>query len=320
VESRRTPRITVLTAVFNEEESLPLYRKAIEETLFSRTDAQYNVLFVDDGSTDRSWTLMAELCAADARFKAIRLSRNFGAHIAESAGIDHCDGDAVVFLACDLQDPPETIPLFVDEWKAGAEIVWGRRRTREDPAWRKWSSRAFAWVLARYAMPRRSRFVTGGFLLADRKVFMGLRQMPEHTRIIFALVAWTGFRQALVDYDRRARKAGRSGYSLNRMLTMLYDAVLGYSSLPVRLTTFLGIGVFLLSMAIGCYLLANWWTGKPLAGYTSIMLALTFFFGLQFLLLGMIGEYLSRIHTESLRRPLYLIADRSGFQEQQSQR
>jgi glycosyltransferase involved in cell wall biosynthesis len=308
-------RVTVVTPVFNEEHSLPQYVEAVRKVLLERSDLEFDILLVDDGSTDGSWPLIEKTCAADARFRGVRLSRNFGAHVALCAGFDAADADAVVVLACDLQDPPETVLEFIARWKAGADIVWGHRRQRDDLLWRRLVSGVFGALMRRYAMPRGSRFTTGSFLLADRKVVEAVQQMREHSRITFALVAWTGFRQDVVQYDRKRRHAGQSGWTFWRMVLTMYDAFVGFSVLPIRLTTALGIAVSMLNVPLAIYLVARWWLGHPLPGYTSVMLVLTVFFGMQFLLMGLIGEYLYRIYQEAVHRPLYFVAHRCGVHE-----
>ena len=305
-------RVTVITPVYNEQDSLPHYAQAVRRALLDRAEAEYDVLFVDDGSQDRSWPIIEAICAEDARFRGIRLSRNFGSHIAICAGFDRARSDAVAVLACDLQDPPETVLAFAEKWQAGADIVWGHRRQREDSLWRRLASRGFGALMRRYAMPRGSRFATGSFLLADRKVIDSVQSMRENSRITFALVGWTGFRQEVVEYERQRRRAGASGWTFGRMLKTMYDAFIGFSALPIRLTTTLGIVISLLSVPFAAYLLGSWMLGDPLPGYTSVMLVLTVFFGIQFLLMGMVGEYLYRIYLEAVRRPLYFVAAECG--------
>jgi glycosyltransferase involved in cell wall biosynthesis len=302
------PRIAIVTPVFNEQECLPLYEQAVRERLLSRSDYDFDILFVDDGSQDRSWELICCICQRDSRFRGIRLSRNFGGHIADSAGLAHVDGDAVAILASDLQDPPEVILQFLEKWRAGAQIVWGRRRGRNDQTWRKFTSELFLKLVRRFAMPAGSKMTSGGFFLLDRKVLDSLLQFEERSRIVFALVAWTGFEQTVVEYDRGARAGGRSGWGLNRMIRSMYDVFIGFSLLPVRLMTLSGIAMFLLSVPWAAYMVINWWTSHPLPGWSSIMLALALLFGFQFLLMGIAGEYLYRIYTEVVHRPLYLIS------------
>jgi len=306
-----SPRVTIVTPVFNEEASLEAFQLEVSRSLFESTDAYYEVLFIDDGSADGSWRMIEKFCEASERFSGLRLSRNFGSHAAISAGIDHADGDAVATLACDLQDPPETVREFVAKWQAGAQIVWGCRRSRADPPWRRWMSGLFFRMVRRYAMPNGSKFATGSFLLIDRKVTDCFRQFREHNRVTFALVAWTGFRQERVFYDRRPRVAGKSGWSFGRMTKAMYDTFMGFSNLVPRLFTVIGGSVFLLSIPFSMYLVFNAIFFRPLPGWTGIMVALSAFFGLAFLMLGVMTEYLHRIYDEVTDRPLYFVAEKS---------
>jgi glycosyltransferase involved in cell wall biosynthesis len=305
------PRIVILTPVYNEEEALPLYKEAVTEVLLSQTDYDFRILFIDDGSIDRSWKIIQEICKQDERFTGIRLSRNYGSHVALSAGFFNSHGDAATVLACDLQDPPEVILKFIDKWQRGAQIVWGRRLTREDHKWRALTSRIFYRLIRRFAMPRRSQFTTGSFFLADRTVVECLKQFREHNRITFALVAWTGFDQATVDYDRKQRVAGKTGWSFSKMIKAMYDTFIGFSLLPIRIMTIVGALVSAFTLPISIYLVYSWLTGSPLLGWTSLMLAVVLLFGIQFLFMSIAGEYLYRIYSESVRRPLYFISDRT---------
>jgi len=305
----RRPRITVLTPVYNEEQTLQRYAAEVTRVLLNHPDYDFTVLFIDDGSRERSWEIIKELCRADSRFKGIRLSRNFGSHTALSAGFDRAEGDAVCTLACDLQDPALVILEFLEKWRQGAKIVWGKRRARKDSLWRVLCGNLFFFAIKRFAMPKGSQFTTGSFLLADKAVVECVRQFKEHNRTIFALVAWTGFDQAVVEYERVERMAGKSGWTFGKMLKSMYDTFIGFSMTPVKLVTRLGISVSFLNMIFICYLLYAWFTGNPLAGWTSVMATVTLFFGLQFLIMGMVGEYLSRIYIESMRRPLYFVSE-----------
>jgi glycosyltransferase involved in cell wall biosynthesis len=304
--SRR--RVTVITPVFNEEAGLADYERDVRAALLDNTEFDFDVLLIDDGSRDASWARIEEISARDPRFRGVRLSRNYGAHVALSAGFAHADGDAVATLACDLQDPPETVVDFARRWGAGAQIVWGHRRSRADAGWRVAFSRIFEGLIRRFAMPRGSRFTVGSFLLVDRRVADCFRQFQEHNRVTFALVAWTGFKQDVVEYDRRERRSGRSGWTWRRMVKTMYDTFIGFSFLPIRLMTLAGVVLSLLTVPFAVYLLFVYLTGHPLVGWTSVMLALTMFFGIQFLLMGVVGEYLYRIYAEVVRRPLYFVS------------
>lgn len=305
------PRVTIVTAVYNEEESLELYRAAIERALFTRTDVDFEVLFVDDGSVDRSWEIIERFASESPRFRGLRLSRNFGANTADSAGIDYAEGDAVVTLACDLQDPPETVLEFVDAWRAGAQVVWGWRRSRPENPARVLLTAVFFKLIRSQAMPRGSKFTTGGFFLIDRLVVECFRAFREHNRITFALVAWTGFAQAIVYYDRRPRIAGASGWTFTRMFKALYDALLGFSDILPRMITLLGAAIFALNIPIALFLIISYLIERPIPGWTGLMVTLFFFFGIICLMLGVMSEYLHRIYIESTGRPLYFIAQRT---------
>jgi dolichol-phosphate mannosyltransferase len=305
------PRVTLVTPAYNESESLPPYEAAVRGKLFANDAYDFQVVMVDDGSTDQTWQLICQMARSDSRFRGVRLSRNFGAHVAASAGIFEASGDAVAILPCDLQDPPEVILEFLEKWRAGAKVVWGRRRTRDDPMWRVLTSRWFSALVKRYAMPRGSQFTTGGFFLLDASVAECFRAFPEHNRITFAIVAWTGFDQAVVEYDRRRRTTGVTGYTFARMIKSMYDAFMGFSSVPGRLMTWCGIVASLLAFVLAGQLYLNWLSGHPVLGWTSVMMTLTGSFGLQFLLMGVVGEYLHRIYTEVTRRPLYFVSGRT---------
>lgn len=311
--SRACPRVSIVTPVFNEAASLDAYCAEVSRVLFSRSDVYFEVLFVDDGSTDRSWSMIEQYCSESPRFRGLRLSRNFGAHTALSAGIDHARGDALVTLACDLQDPPETVQELYEKWRGGAEIVWGHRRTRVEQKWRVWTSNLFFTLIQQYAMPRGSKFTTGSFFLIDYKVAECFRQFREHNRITFALVAWTGFDQEIVFYDRRPRRAGVSGWTFGRMIKAMYDTFIGFSSLPPRLFTIIGATVFLVNIPFTLYLIFNAFLSTPLPGWTTLMVMLSAFFGLSFLMLGMMSEYLHRIYLETTGRPLYFLSKTAGF-------
>ena len=306
----RQPNVLVLTPVYNETAGLPAYEDAVRQTLLSRTDCRVRVLFIEDGSSDDSWRQICDIASRDARFRGIRLSRNYGSHIALSAGFANIgDADAVATLACDLQDPPEVVSQFIDTWKGGVDIVWGRRITRDESAAKVWTSRLFESLIRRHAMPRGSRFTTGSFLLVDRKVAECFARFQEHNRVTFALVAWTGFSEAVVDYHRQRPALRRLGMDLRphgedhvrHVHRILADADPDHDDHRHPL-------VSLLTIPLAAYFLAVWIGGRPLPGWTSVMLALTVFFGLQFLMMGVVGEYLYRIYAEVVRRPLYFVS------------
>jgi len=307
--SSRLPLVLVLTPVYNESAGLEAYENAVTRTLLSRSDCDVRVLFIDDGSSDDSWQKICALAARDQRFHGIRLSRNQGSHIALSAGFANiADADAVATLACDLQDPPEVVMQFIDAWKGGADIVWGKRTSRDETLLRVYTSRAFEMLIRRYAMPPGSRFTTGSFLLVDRKVAECFAQFQERNRVTFALVAWTGFSETIVEYERQRRRSGRSGWTYGRMIKTMYDTFIGFSQAPIRAMTITGTVVSILTIPMAGYILYHRIVGQPILGWTSTILPITLFFGLQFLMMGIIGEYLYRIYAEVVRRPLYFVS------------
>jgi glycosyltransferase involved in cell wall biosynthesis len=307
---RRLPVVTLLTPVFNEEGNLDDYRAAVESTLFSREDVRVEVLFIDDGSRDGSWAILKKFCCESDRFHAIRLSRNFGPHAALAAGLESVgDTDAIAILACDLQDPPSVVGEFIDRWKGGAQIVFGHRRVRHDSAFRNVSGRIFHTLLQRTAMPRHSRFATGSFLLADRKVVECYRTFREHNRITFAMIAWTGFAQEAVEYERVARRRGKSGWSFGRLFKAFYDVFIGYSHLPIRLISIVGFATFIGSVLLAVYAVIIGLRGGSVPGWASTLAVTGIFFGIQFFLMSIVGEYLYRMYLEVVQRPLYFISD-----------
>lgn len=315
------PKISVVTPVYNEETGLEAYVQAVTNKLLNHPDYEFHVLLVDDGSTDHGWEMICKISSMKPVFQGIRLSRNYGAHVALSAGIANANGDAVATLACDLQDPPEVILEFLDKWRNGAKIVWGHRRSRKDKLWRTWVSKIFVTLLKRFAMPRNSRFTTGSFLLMDRKVVECFKRFGESNRITFAIVAWTGFDQDVVSYDRAPRMDGKSKWNFAGMLRSMYDAFIGFSLLPIHVMTLLGLGLFLSSILLLVYLVVGWMIEHPAPGWTSQMATLSLFFGIQFLLMGIMGEYLYRIYAEAVRRPLFFISDAtSGMENSESER
>jgi glycosyltransferase involved in cell wall biosynthesis len=308
------PVLAVVTPVYNEAKILSGYATAVKRVLFECPDINARVVFVDDGSIDESWKIIRQLVQSDNRFSAIRLSRNFGAHIALAAGFDHVpeNADLIATLACDLQDPPEVILSFLTEWRNGANIVWGARRSRSDARWRALASNLLETLLRRFAMPRNSRFQTGSFFLIERIVLDSVRQFREHSRVTFALVALTGFDQAVVNYDRKVRADGRSGWTFWQMLNTAYDAFIGFSPVPAKALTIFGAAMLVASLLGVVYLVLAWFLQDVQVGWTGVMATMTLCFGLLFMMIGVAFEYLYRIFVETKDRPLYFVAQKAG--------
>lgn len=301
--------VSILTPVFNESGNLRVYHTTLTEFMDTRPEYDFEIVFVDDGSSDDSWRIIQKIAGQDTRFSGIRLSRNRGAHIALTAAVDAAKGDLLMTLACDLQDPVETFDAFVEKWRQGAKIVWGKGTSRVDAGWRKISSELFHTILKKFAMPKNSKFTTGSFFLIDKVIANNFKQFREQNRITFAIVAWTGFEQSQVEYERRKRMTGSSGWTIIKLFRTVMDALLGYSTIPLRCITGLGIFFFFFSMLFLVYLVFYWFSGTKVPGWTSIMFMFSFFSGIQCLLIGILGEYLKRIYSEVLARPLYFISE-----------
>jgi dolichol-phosphate mannosyltransferase len=273
----------------------------------------FEFIFVDDGSGDNSLAVLYELAKKESRMKVIRLSRNFGSNAAILAGLEHARGDCAGFLAADLQDPPESLVDMIDRWKGGSEVVLAVRRDRRgDP----WVARLFAsifnWLFQKLVFSEMSPQGIGFFLI-DRRVVNVLVQCKEKNSHIMALILWTGFRRALVEYDRAERQHGTSRWSFGKKIKYFIDAFVSFTYLPLRVASVLGV---LLAMAGGVYaiivLLARIFGNIPIQGFTALMIAVLILSGTQLLILGIIGEYLWRTLDETRHRPPFIVASVTG--------
>jgi dolichol-phosphate mannosyltransferase len=306
--------ISVIVPCFNEEQVIEETHTRLVAILSGIADADYELLYVDDGSRDKTFDILKGICAFDSNVRVIALSRNFGHQIAVTAGLEHSCGDAVVVIDADLQDPPEVILEMLDHWRKGADVAYGVRSEREgESTFKLWTARAF------YRLMNRMSDVpipldTGDFRLMDREVVNGLLSMPERDRFVRGMVAWTGFRQEPVYYRRDARHAGDTKYTLNTMLRFATDGILSFSLVPLRLTVYMGLmaaGLALLGILYALFL--RLFTDVWVTGWTLLFVGMLFLGGVQLLSLGVMGEYLGRIYGEVKRRPLYLVKVRLGF-------
>ena len=299
------PRLSVVVPVFDEQDNLhPLHSRlrAVLPGLGS-----YEIVFVDDGSSDRSAAVALELQRQDPAITVLRLSRNFGHQAALSAGLDAARGEAVVFMDADLQDPPEVLPLLVDRWQEGAEVVYAVRRQRDEGLFKRSTAAAFYRLLRRVAdvdIP----VDAGDFCLIDRRVADVLRSLPERNRFLRGLRSWAGFRQVGVPYDRPARHAGEAKYTLGKMTRLAINGVLAFTSLPLRLASYLGLltmmgGLAYLALAI----VARLTSGAFPDGWTSLVAIILLIGGAQLLVLGVLGAYVARIYDETKGRPMYVL-------------
>lgn len=309
--------LSVIVPCYNEEEVIADTHRRLLAVLGGLPDLDFEVLYVDDGSKDRTWLLLHGFAEIDPRVRAIRLSRNFGHQIALSAGIEHAGGDAVVFIDADLQDPPEVISEMVAKWREGFEVVYGVRTERPgETAFKRWSAKVFYRVLntlSEVDIP----VDTGDFRLIDRKVVDALLAMPEQHRFLRGMVRWVGYRQAPLPYRRDPRLAGSTKYSLWKMVGLALNGIISFSSRPLRFATWLGFAASGIALVIGVYVLVlRLFTQALVTGWTSLVLAVLFMGGVQLVAVGVMGEYVARIYGEAKMRPLYVVAESSGLERQ----
>lgn len=312
--------LSLVFPIFNEEAVLPLLLArldAVAEDLARAAGGPVEVIFVNDGSRDGSPALLASAARGRSHMRVLSLSRNFGHQIAATAGLQHARGRAVALLDADLQDPPELLPEMIRLWREeNADVVYAVRSTRAgETAWKRRSAAVF------YRLLRRLTAIdipadTGDFRLMDRKVVDALNAMGEHHRFLRGMAAWVGFRQVALPYQRAGRAAGQTKYPLRKMLALAADAVCSFSHAPLRLATSLGGGIALLSIAYGLVTIARYFVsrGSFEPGWASLVVVLSFLSGVQLITLGLIGEYIGRIYDEVKGRPLYLIAERIGWE------
>jgi glycosyltransferase involved in cell wall biosynthesis len=307
---------SLIIPVKDEEEAIgPCLARVIPvlEAMADPVSKSFEILFVDDGSEDRTLEVIRQANARDPRVRAISLSRNFGKEAALSAGLDAVRGMAVVPLDVDLQDPPEALPKMIAQWREGFEVVYGVRDNRETDSLPKRLTadlyyRAHNW-LSDDKIPEHA----GDFRLLDRKVVNVIRRMPERNRFMKGLFAWAGFRQAAVSYHREERTVGKTKFNYWKLWTLAIDGITSASTVPLRIWSYLGAFVALGALAFaGFIVVRTLTTGIEVPGYASLMVAILFLGGLQLLSLGVLGEYVGRILTETKGRPLYVIRERIG--------
>ena len=300
--------------ILNERETLEeLYRRL--KPVMEALDGPCEVVLVDDGSTDGSYELMAKLHERDPRVKALRLSRNFGHQIALSAGLDHAQGHAVIIMDGDLQDPPEVTLELADRWREGYDVVYAVRDERAGESRTKTTTaRWFYRLLGRLSEVDMPPDV-GDFRLVDRRAVDAVNSMREHRRYLRGMFAWVGFNQTGVRYKRKARRRGETKFTLRKMLTFATDGIVSFSAVPLRMALNAGFLVSVGAFVLGFTAILLKVTGVyAVPGWASIVVGMAFLGGVQLTVLGVIGEYIARIHDEVKQRPLYLLRDQRGFQ------
>ena len=277
----------------------------------------FEILFVDDGSSDTTLEVIRKTNAADPRIRGISLSRNFGKEAALSAGLDAARGKAVVPLDVDLQDPPEALPNMVAKWRDGFDVVYGVRDNRESDSLPKRITADFYYRAHNWLSNDKIPEHAGDFRLLDRRVVDVIRQMPERNRFMKGLFAWAGFRQAAVSYHREERKVGKTKFNYWKLWTLALDGITSASTVPLRIWSYLGAVIALFAIGFAGWLAFDTMIfGNPVPGYASIMTSVLFLGGIQLISLGVLGEYVGRILTETKQRPLYVVRDTVGIDSQ----
>lgn len=307
---------TLIIPVKDEEEAIgPCLARVIPvlEGIDDPVSKSFEILFVDDGSTDSTLEVIRRANTTDPRVRAISLSRNFGKEAALSAGLDAARGLAVVPLDVDLQDPPEALPRMIAQWRAGYDVIYGVRDNRESDSLPKRLTAEFYYRAHNWLSHDKIPEHAGDFRLLDRKVVDVIRRMPERNRFMKGLFAWAGFRTASVTYHREERTVGKTKFNYWKLWTLAIDGITSASTLPLRVWSYLGAFVALGALAFAVFIIVRTLiSGISVPGYASLMVAILFLGGLQLLSLGVLGEYVGRILTETKGRPLYVVRERIG--------
>jgi dolichol-phosphate mannosyltransferase len=308
------PTVSVVLPVYNERENLEPLIARLVSVLKKTVGASFEVLFVDDGSRDGSAEILDSFHARDPRLKTIHFSRNFGHQSALQAGLEEATGDAVVLMDADLQDPPELLEGFIDQWRQNFDVVYAVRKKRKEGLFKRAAYAAFYRTMSAIAeidVP----LDAGDFCLMDRRVVDVLTSLPERNRFLRGLRSWVGFKQAAIEYEREARYAGEPKYTLRKLMRLAFSGYVGFSAAPLRAAVWLGI----MSAAAG-FLMIVWAVTSKLRGipipqgWASTVALILFSGGVQLLMLGVIGEYLSRVYDEVRRRPHFVVRSRTGFE------
>jgi glycosyltransferase involved in cell wall biosynthesis len=306
----KTPVISVIAPIYNENDNLPELYRRVSETLDS-TGEPWELVLIDDGSIDQSQALIEQLARLDERIQPVIFARNFGHQIAVTAGLDYARGRAVIIIDSDLQDPPEVMLDLIEKWHEGYEVVYAIRAEREGESWFKVFTASLFYRMIVRITDVNIPLDAGDFRLLDRKVVNVLNQMRERHRFLRGMSAWVGFRQVGVPYRRAARYAGETKYPFRKMFRLALNAVTGFSYFPLQVATYIGFfaaGVSILSIPI-VIALRLWGSQAPLVGQATTLIAVLFLGGVQLISLGILGEYVGRLYDEAKGRPLYIVRE-----------
>lgn len=300
--------ISYVFPIYNEEGNIDLLIKTISELLSKHAGYDFELIFINDGSKDKSLDLLIKYQLKDSRLKIVDFSRNFGHQIAVTAGLDIAKGDAVIIMDSDMQDPPRVSFELIKQWEKGFDVVYAQRRSRKDTFFKKLTADMFYRTLQKLAdidIPRN----TGDFRLIDRKVVDELKKFKEHNRFLRGMVSFVGFKQTAVLFDRDERHAGETGYPLKKMLKFAADGIFSFSTVPLKLISSIGYFVAALSLLGILYAIVMkiFAPEVTIEGWTFMVISVLFIGGIQLIMLGVLGSYIGRIYTESQARPLYMV-------------
>ena len=308
------PVISIVVPVYNEEKSIRLMYDRLLASI-SKISSNFEIIYVNDGSRDNSFLEFVKLSKEDERVKYINFSRNFGHQIAVTAGLDKSKGDAVVIIDGDLQDPPEVIPEMYAKHKEGFEVVYGQRLKRKGESFFKKITAKYFYRILKKITNVNIPVDTGDFRLIDRKIVNDLKKMPEQNKFLRGQIAWLGYRQTSVFFERDERKFGETGYPFSKMLKFALDGITGFSDVPLQFVTKTGIFISFISFLIILYaIFSHFVLEKTITGWTSLIISSMFIGGVQLISIGIIGEYISRINKNVQNRPLYII-DETNIEE-----
>ncbi|HSZ83653.1 MAG TPA: glycosyltransferase family 2 protein [Polyangia bacterium] len=306
------PVLSLVIPMFNEELIIAELDRRLRDFLgeLPEIGASWEVVFINDGSKDQTFPMLKQLATSEPRYKILSFSRNFGHQAAITAGVDRAEGDAVVVMDADLQDPPEVVRAMIARWREGNDVVYAVRGKRHGETWFKRATAALFYRLLRAMLGGISIPVDAGdFRLMSRPVVLTLRALREQHRFVRGMVAWVGFKQVAVTYERPARFAGETKYPLKKMIRFAVDGITSFSTVPLRMATWLGVGSGLIAISVAVWAFIERILGHVVQGWTTIMIAVTFGTCAQLLMIGILGEYVGRIYEEVKRRPLYIIGE-----------
>jgi dolichol-phosphate mannosyltransferase len=305
--------LSIVVPCFNEEDCLPALHERLSRAAQASFGSDYELMLVNDGSRDSSWQIMRQLADSDPHVVGVNLSRNHGHQLALTAGLDLARGDLILIIDADLQDPPELLSEMVTTMRSeGADVVYGVRRSRAgETAFKRATAHGFYRLLAR-ATDVDIPLDAGDFRLMTRRALDVLLAMPEQARFIRGMVAWIGFKQVPILYDRSERLAGETKYPFSKMFRFALDALTGFSSAPLKLASHAGLALAMGSVLIVLYILYAWIAGQSIQGWTSLMLVVVVLGAVQMFVLALMGEYIGRLYNEAKRRPLYIVQEIAG--------